>query len=50
MAIIRVFCAWRDRAATAEDAASGAKTWSRAAPALRLSLPHRHLVNSVDGA
>ena len=47
MAIIQACCAWRDRAATAKDAASGTETWRRAAPALRLSLPHSLLVNSV---
>src|ERR1017187_1697326 len=38
MATIQAFCAWRDPGSNPEEAASGAKTWSRAAPALRLSL------------
>src|ERR1039457_3182406 len=50
MATIQAFCAWRDPGSNPEEAASGAKTGSRAAPALRLSLPHRHLVNSVAGS
>src|ERR1035438_9078671 len=49
MATIQAFCAWRDPSNGGRAVAFGAQTWSRAAPALRLSLPHRHLVNSVDG-
>src|ERR1017187_9896084 len=50
MATIQAFCAWRDPSNGGRAVAFGAQTWSRAAPALRLSLPHRHLVNSVDWA
>jgi len=50
MAIIRASCGWRDRAATAGVCHLGAKTWGRPGPSLRLSLPGRHLVNSVAGA
>jgi hypothetical protein len=50
LAIIQAFCASRDSGNDGQRRGAEAKTCSRAAPALRLSLPHRHLVNSVDGA
>jgi hypothetical protein len=48
MATMEAFCDWRDPSNGGRAVALGAQTWSRAALALRLSLPHRHLVNSVD--
>jgi len=50
MAIIRASCGWRDPAAAGGVCHLGAKTWGRPGPSLRLSLPGRHLVNSVAGA
>src|ERR1017187_2039430 len=50
MATIQAFCAWRDPSNGGRAVAFGAQTWSRTALVLRLSLPHRHLVNSVDCA
>jgi hypothetical protein len=50
MAIIPASWDWRDPAATAGVCHLGAKTWGRPGPSLRLSLPGRHLVNSVAGA
>src|ERR1019366_1491537 len=46
LAIIQAFCASRDSGNDGQRRGAEAKTCSRAAPALRLSLPHRHLVNS----
>jgi len=45
--IIRGFCDWRDPAAPAEVLFLGDEMWERAALALRLSLRHNPLVNSV---
>jgi hypothetical protein len=49
-AIIRASCARRDAAVTAGVCYLGAKTRGQPGPSLRLSLPGRHLVNSVAGA
>src|ERR1039458_2316750 len=45
LAIIQAFCASRASGNDGQRRGAEAKTFSRAAPALRLSLPHRHLVN-----
>ena len=50
MAIIRASCARRGPAATAGVCHLEAKTCGRPGPSLRLSLPGRHLVNSVASA
>jgi hypothetical protein len=39
------FCAWRDPSNGGRAVAFGAEIWGRSAPALRLSLRNRHLVN-----
>src|SRR5580700_5732688 len=48
--IIRGSCDRREAAGTAGVVPMGSEMWGQAAPALRLSLRHNPLVNSVDGA